>query len=793
MNKLKIFALSALAILGLASCQPDPETPAPEIKLGQTAVSLLAEGATESIAYLVENPVEGEKIAVACEADWLTVDSSKVRTLSFTAPINNTGEVRSAEVTISYKGAESVVVNVSQGKLDNPLSIEITEVTATEVVFSVTSTNPDLTWLPAVVSKEYDDYYTDEQMVETDIEYLIYTAENQGMTLENLLEMVLAKGNLEDVYFGNLDPETDYVLYVYGLSLDAQRTTELVKVEFTTEKAWEGDITVEFEVREENHVLSFDAIPSHTGVPYYCHYATEDEIERWKETYGTDDLKTLIEKGSIGEMLAGLIEIGYFSGPEDFFMFFNADGKIMDNYFPCKASTKYVIFAAKWNEKCELVGEVSTCEYTTAPVEPSDNQITLSVDDITQSTATVTATVTNDDPYTIYPVESSLLEGKTTEEIVDYMEAHYFLSEFTYSGNKTQKYTSLKSDTEYTFVAFGYLAKTISTADITTYTFRTLPSSDPSNCTFDFEYQVYEESVWAKVTPSDKGHWYYWGVFDARFTENDVKTYISDILIGESYEGDAYVFASWWLKKGDQTEEVGGLLPSTEYRIAAVVMDYNTGEFLTDVTFSEVFKTPEPVYAEIEFKVNLGKYYDIDELAAAGYTQYKDAANEESWKYENGGAVISSKMNISGSYSKYFYYLVRYDLTDTEKYNDSIFLKDMIDRGLGSTSPETLFLMGYDFDYTLCAVAIDVNGNYTPVYREKVRITKSGKSPVSDFIASQEKVAPLKVSTVDWTNYDLRSVGTRIPTLNPVVESVDIQQLNLEGRNKALKAMCKKQ
>ncbi len=788
MKKLRIFVLSALALFGLASCQPDPETPKPEIKLGQSELVLSAEGETQSVGYLIENAIEGEKIAVDYDADWLTVDTSKVRSISFTAPLNDSGAERSVEVAISYKGAEVMFLTVKQAYRDTPLIIEISDVTATEVVFSVTATDPEMTWIPAVVSKEYADYYTDEQIVEIDIEWLQYTADNQEVSLGILLEQVLAKGSMENIFFDGLEPETDYVLYAYGLSLEAERTTELVKVEFTTEKAWEGDITVAFEVREENHVLHFDATPSHTGVPFYCHYATEEDFERWSQTYGTDDVKELIAKGSIGELLKGLMDIGYFDDASDFYSFFNSTGKIRDNYFSCKASTKYILFAVKWDEQCNLLGEVSTYEYTTQPVEPSNNQITLEVESATQSSVVVNATVTNDDPYVIYPVKSSDLEGKTTEEIFDYMEAHYFLDEFVFSGNKTREYTSLDSDTAYTIVAFGYKAKSMTTAEMTMVEFRTQTSADPSLCTFDFDYQVYEESVWVKVTPSDKGHWYYWGVFDARFTAEDVKTYISDVLIDEWYEGDAAVWASWYLKKGTQAEEVSGLYASTEYRVGVVIMDYYSGEFLSDVVFSETFKTPDPVYADIKLNVAYGNYYDLDELADAGYPEYKQDVSDDS-RFAEGGAILPTRMEIEGVYARFFYYIARHDLTDTSIYSDDIFYEDLLENG--SSSLETIFPLTYDIYWTIAAMAIDRQGNYTPVYRKKIYLTKDGTSPVSEFVASQKKVAPAKVSAMEWNNYDSRSVGVRTPMRNAekLIEVVNIEASNLKGCANALKGL----
>ncbi|MBR5830165.1 MAG: hypothetical protein IKY63_02785, partial [Tidjanibacter sp.] len=142
MRSLKLFTLGLLALLGLASCEPEPEVAKPVIKVGQTEVVLPAEGGSTSIGYLIENPVEGEKIALTYEADWLTTNTSKVRSIGFTVPLNESGAERSVEITISYKGAEDVKVTVKQEYKASPLKIEIADVTATELFFSVYATDP---------------------------------------------------------------------------------------------------------------------------------------------------------------------------------------------------------------------------------------------------------------------------------------------------------------------------------------------------------------------------------------------------------------------------------------------------------------------------------------------------------------------------------------------------------------------------------------------------------------------------------------------------------------------------
>ncbi len=749
------FIVAALALVaGLASCAPDPEAPAPEIKLGETTVTLDAAGDSELLGYMIENPVEGEKISVSYEADWLTINTAKVRTIEFTAPLNESGAERSVDVTLSYKGAESVSVRVTQLYHESPLTIEISEVTATEVVFSVEVMDESLTWWPSVYTKEFVDYFdNDDALFAFDKEYLEYTAANRDETLEEFLEEYLARGSMEDIFFDGLEPNSNYVLYAYGMDTKGNRTTEIVKVDFKTSEAWTGDITVAFEVEEENHVVYFNATPSHTGVPYFCHYATEQEIARWKAQYGTDDMRTLIQKGCIDALIEGLINIGFTQDASGFYALFNTTGRIRDEYFPCKASTKYTLFAGKWDKECQLVGEISTYEFTTAPVEPSNNIITLTVGDVTQSTAVVTATTTNDDTYAIAAIESEIIAGMSDQEIFDYADAHRYLSEFTFSGNKTREFTHLTPGTDYTFVAFGYKAESMTTATVSKAEFRTQRSGDVVDCTFEFEYEVREESVWVKITPSDKGYYYYWGLYDARFTSDEVKDYITNNVIGSGYEGDVSAFASWWLKQGTQTDEVTGVKPDTEYKIGVVIMDYDTGEFLTDVVFSEVFKTPAVEYADISIKVNFDKYFDIDELAAAGFPEYKNAVKKDD-RFMNGGAVLPTEVDIRGEYKKFYYYIARRDLTDRELYDDEMFYNDMVNNEMGSSELSTLFLISYDIEWTVVAMAIDADGNRTPTFRQLINpLSKSGASPVEEFPLYGGANAPRKVSAVEWTSF----------------------------------------
>ena len=48
---------------------------------------------------------------------------------------------------------------------------------------------------------------------------------------------------IECAYIAQLKPDTEYVVYVYGISLEGERTTDIIATHVKTEPPHEGDIT----------------------------------------------------------------------------------------------------------------------------------------------------------------------------------------------------------------------------------------------------------------------------------------------------------------------------------------------------------------------------------------------------------------------------------------------------------------------------------------------------------------------------------------------------------------------
>ena len=731
-----LYAAAALVFAAVACQEKEPqkeETPSPEIQIQKTEVALASDGASVNVAYLIENEVEGRKISVANDAEWLTVDTGKARVITLSALINETGAQRHADVTVSYEGAEDVVISVTQDFFVSPLTISISKVTATGVTFSVTTSDESLTWLPMVTYKEGFEYYESaDELFQYDLEYFAYLADIRDMTLTEFLETMVASGSMIDVPFDGLQPSTDYVLYAYGVTTDGRRTTDIVHEAFRTEDPYEGDIVFSFEASEDDYILSYTITPSHTGVPYFYGIAPKAKIDAWKSMYN-GDLRAAIQAEEIDAEVNELMDLGMISGPEDYFAIYS-ESNVMDwGYYELTASTSYVIYAVKWDEQCRLSGPVSTYEHTSQAIYASANQITLEVANVTQSSADAVTTVTTEDPYVVMPVRTSEIEGFTDQELFAYLveKYDYIISEYTYTGSQTRNYSRMRPDTDYTFLAFGYKAGVMTTSEMDKVNFRTLPAGDPSDCTFEFSCEPDVDCAFIDITPSDKGQFYHWLVYPSYYTAEDAKNYIR-MLIEYSYEDDFATFASWELSLGDDSATAWDLYPETEYKVGAVIMDYDTGEFLSDVHFSKPFTTLAKTYADLTFKMDYGPYYDLGDLIKAGQTQFESIL-------KNGDALMPIKVAVEGECSAFYYALYANDLSDTETYPDEIFYAGL--EGGGKSYPSTNLIVKYDTPMTLVAVAYDYDNNVSQLYRDVLFFTQDGASPAKDFIASMGKAS----------------------------------------------------
>ena len=174
-------------------------------------------------------------------------------------------------------------------------------------------------------------------------------------------------------------------------------------------------------------------------------------------------------------------------------------------------------------------------------------------------------------------------------------------------------------------------------------------------------------------------------------------------------------------------------MPGTAYKLAAVIIDPESEglEFLSYVMFSDEFMTPEAKISTTTVTCGYHEYYDGDEIAELEPNKFGGMA---------GYPIIPLKIDIVGDYAEYYYSIYDYidGLDDPEKYPDSMLYNQLLDVGW-SLSKSQYFRGKWNTPLMIAAMAIDLDGNYTEIYRKKFTLTKSEAAPAINFISSYGK------------------------------------------------------
>ncbi len=145
---------------------------APIISATPTSINVPAAGDVCTINYSINFPVDGKSISATSDQDWVnSFDYSTTGEISFVVDAN-TGDARTATVTLSYEGAENVVVSISQNatgtvtekeieivgnftSVENGLSLTYQGITITQLK-GTSSTSPSTSYATATTLRVYD-------------------------------------------------------------------------------------------------------------------------------------------------------------------------------------------------------------------------------------------------------------------------------------------------------------------------------------------------------------------------------------------------------------------------------------------------------------------------------------------------------------------------------------------------------------------------------------------------------------------------------------------------------------
>lgn len=296
--------------------------------------------------------------------------------------------------------------------------------------------------------------------------------------------------------------------------------------------------------------------------------------------------------------------------------------------------TRVVAFACHVDERGELFSRVQAIRFATPRVQPSSNQLSISISDLQATSATVHIQTTNQDHYTWLELPSFVYADKSLEEIeAMLLTTAYrdFLGISPKSGDLTYTFPggSLEPDTEYMVIAFGYDSDI--TTPMVTRTFRTRSVSDPSQATFTITTSnLTSRGVDVTVTPSDHNVAWLAILADEAMlspfegTVGERAHALIDAFIEEMISAGEFSDRKGILSEAHYGEEKGSyaLTPGQMHYLCVVGVDA-LGNLAEQVTVQEVLAPSEEI-SSASVSVTLGDYYACDALARLNPALYGD-------------------------------------------------------------------------------------------------------------------------------------------------------------------------
>lgn len=456
MKKLIYVVVAALLIVA-TGCKKT-ESGNPELSLNITSISAPADGMEASILFEVKNGVAGESVSVEypSECSWiygLEYDKSDKGNISFKIQKSYEGVSRSVDMVVSYPGVESVVVKISQeAGTPLPFTITIKEVTPTNIRAEVSAKDAGVSYIAMVSTKssmeEEGLYIDDDALFQDDMEYFNYLADLYERSIEEQMTHHIHTGVYTLDYFARQDGK-EYVVYAYGIDPQTlERTTDIMRVDVMTEKQQMIDAKFDINVEMDGCDVFVKLNTQHNGYYYMmvmeCSYfdnfpgMTQEEVVR--DIWVTNLYNYTVAYGmTLSQFIA----------------MYCKSGSTLEAQYSAKASTDHVVIAFAVDDQTGLpCSELSKEYFTTFTPDPSDIQIKLTVSDITAYSVHVKVEPSNNDPYTagIYPADR--VDGKSEDEIFQYMSTESYLKEI--QGGFEESMSGLEANTDYYVIACGY-------------------------------------------------------------------------------------------------------------------------------------------------------------------------------------------------------------------------------------------------------------------------------------------------------------------------------------------------
>lgn len=466
--------------------------------------------------------------------------------------------------------------------------------------------------------------------------------------------------------------------------------------------------------------------PEYKNVRYYFAYSTKAEIDEIGEDNIQAVIKANVQKFLQVEVSAMVNYSGYtVTQALDFYTGYGKRSASMT----INARTDYVGWACAVSNEITVISDVVMKEFRTGDVAPSDNQISVNIDNVNCDRVSFSVNTTNEDQYAVYVLSADQVEGKSDEEIVELFNTTPDVTVFLQFGDYSSTQVGLEEDTDYYVLAYGYKWGMANTA-ICKEKFRTI-KYEGGTPSFSFNMEkVTNIGLKGSIGCSPSTFLYYTDYCEADATAKDILSELEDAI--DWYVNEAgYYHDRISLMRVIGTRGTCGfeyadefITPETGYKLYAIAIDETTGEFCTDVVFSETYRTPE--VSSVTVNADYKHYFDAFEIAIT----YPESGYDKD--IVNGYALLPLSIEKDEDVAEFYVAVFTDDLSDTSYPTDEDLFASLYKYGQHNINP-VFVLCEYNIPLTISSVAIDKNGNRGKVQRTVIELPHDETSDVEGF------------------------------------------------------------
>lgn len=129
-------------------------------------------------------------------------------------------------------------------------------------------TNPGETYNTMIVEKAvYDQYKNDAEVIADDLKFYQDMADGYQVSLSEILQTMLVSGEWSDFHVGLL-PNTEYVVWAYGMNYEGKQTTPLTKYVFKTAEGTKVPNKIKIQVNRTDNSIEAVYTPDNADMYY---------------------------------------------------------------------------------------------------------------------------------------------------------------------------------------------------------------------------------------------------------------------------------------------------------------------------------------------------------------------------------------------------------------------------------------------------------------------------------------------------------------------------------------------